>query len=76
MSFLEHLDELRTRLIRSCIALACRMGLSLLFVKRAANMVLSSMPSGSALILTKTGEGFSFYLDLALMGGVGEPEEV
>jgi sec-independent protein translocase protein TatC len=74
MTFLEHLDELRTRLIQSCIALVCGMGLSLLFVKRAANVVLSSMlaslPSGSSLILTKPGEGFSFYLDLALMGGV------
>ena len=74
MSFLEHLDELRTRLIRSCIALVCGMGLSLLFVKRAASVVLSSMlaslPPGSALILTKPGEGFSFYLDVALMGGV------
>lgn len=74
MSFLEHLDELRTRLIRSCIALICGMGLSFLFVNRAANVVVSSMlsslPSGTALILTKPGEGFSFYLDVALMGGV------
>ena len=51
------------------------MGLSFLFVKRAADVVLSfpmlsSLPSGSALILTKPGEGFSFYLDVALMGGV------
>ena len=74
MSFLAHLDELRTRLIRCCIALLCGMGLSLLFVKRAANAVLSAMlaslPAGSALILTKPGEGFSFYLDVTLMGGV------
>ena len=74
MSFLDHLDELRTRLIRSCIALVCGMALSLFYVKRAADVVLSSMlasiPPGSTLILTKPGEGFSFYLDVALMGGV------
>ena len=74
MSFLDHLEELRTRLIHSCIALICGMGLSFLFVNRAANGVLASMlsslPPGTALVLIKPGEGFSFYLDIALMGGV------
>jgi len=74
MSFLDHLDELRTRLIRACIALICGMAVSLFFVKRATDVVLSSMiaslPPGSVLILTKPGEGLSFYLDVALMGGL------
>lgn len=74
MSFLGHLDELRTRLIYSCMALACGMAVSFIFVHRIADTVLSSMlaslPPGAALILTRPGEGFSFYLDLALMGGV------
>ena len=43
MSFLEHLDELRIRLIVSCIALICGMAVSFFFVKRAAGEVVSSM---------------------------------
>ena len=50
MGFLDHLDELRTRLIRSCVAVA-------------GGMLI-------ALILTKLGEGFAFYLDVAFIGGL------
>jgi sec-independent protein translocase protein TatC len=74
MSFLEHLDELRTRLIRSLMALGFGMLVSFLFIDRIADLVLSAMlsslPLGGTLILTKPGEGFAFYLDLSLMGGV------
>ena len=74
MTFLEHLEELRTRLIWCCVALAAGMVLSLAFVKRLAAVVTASMvaalPAGSGLILTKPGEGFAFYLDLSLIGGI------
>jgi sec-independent protein translocase protein TatC len=74
MGFLEHLDELRTRLIRSCLALAAGMGLSVFFVDRIADLVVAPMlrtlPAGATLIYTKPGEGFAFHFDLALIGGV------
>jgi sec-independent protein translocase protein TatC len=74
MGFLEHLDELRTRLIYSCIAAAAGMVVAFLFVGRIADFVLAPvfrrMPPGSSLIMTRPGDGLSFYLDLALMGGV------
>jgi sec-independent protein translocase protein TatC len=74
MGFLEHLDELRTRLIRSCAAIAAGMAVSWLFVNRLADVVLASMqssvPAGSSLIYSRPGEGFAFYFDLALMGGL------
>jgi sec-independent protein translocase protein TatC len=74
MGFLEHLDELRTRLIYSCIAAAAGMVIAFLFVGRIADFVLAPvfrrMPPDASLIMTRPGEGLSFYLDLALMGGV------
>jgi sec-independent protein translocase protein TatC len=74
MSFLEHLDEIRSRLIRSCLALAAGMAVAFLFVDTLANFVEASMlrvlPSGSTLVFVKPGEAFAFYFDLALIGGV------
>jgi sec-independent protein translocase protein TatC len=74
MGFLEHLDELRRRLIYSCIAAAAGMVIAFLFVGRIADFVLAPvfrrMPPGTSLIMTRPGEGLSFYLDLSLMGGI------
>jgi sec-independent protein translocase protein TatC len=74
MGFLEHLDELRTRIIRSCLAIGVGMLVAFIFVDRIADFVLAPtlrmLPPGASLIFTKPGEGFSFYLDLALIGGV------
>ncbi len=74
MGFLDHLDELRTRIIRSCIAIGAGMLVAFIFVDRIAQFVLAPtlrmLPPGTSLIYTKPGEGFSFYLDVALIGGV------
>ena len=62
MGFLEHLDELRRRLIRSCIAVAAGMCAAFFFVDRLGDFILAptlrALPRGEALILTKPGEGF------------------
>ena len=74
MGFLEHLDELRTRLIRSALALGAGMFVAYWFVERISNFILAptlrALAPGDALILTKPGEGFSFYLDVAFLGGM------
>jgi sec-independent protein translocase protein TatC len=74
MGFLEHLDELRTRLIRSCIAIGIGMAVAFVFVERIADFVegpiVRALPPGTALVFIRPGEGLSFYLDLALIGGV------
>jgi sec-independent protein translocase protein TatC len=74
MGFLEHLDELRARLIRSCLAVAVGMIVAFAFVGRITDFVLAptfaKLPAGASLIMTRPGEGLSFYLDLALIGGV------
>jgi sec-independent protein translocase protein TatC len=74
MGFLEHLDELRTRIIRSCIAIACGMLVAFFFYDRIGDFILApalkTLPPGDALIVTKPGEGFAFYLDIAFIGGI------
>jgi sec-independent protein translocase protein TatC len=74
MGFLEHLDELRARLIRSCLAVAVGMVVAFAFVGRITDFVLAptfaKLPAGTSLVMTRPGEGLSFYLDLALIGGV------
>jgi sec-independent protein translocase protein TatC len=74
MGFLDHLDELRRRLIRSCIAIAVAMAISAIFVDRIANFVLDqiirTLPAGSALIYTNPSEGFSFWFNITLIAGL------
>jgi sec-independent protein translocase protein TatC len=74
MGFLEHLDELRRRLIRAGIALIAGMAVAYAFLDRIAEFVLGptlrALPAGTQLITTRPGEGIAFYFDLALIGGV------
>ena len=74
MGFLEHLDELRRRIIRALIALAAGMAVAFVFLDRIANFVLGptlrALPAGTKLVTTRPGEGIAFYFDLALIGGV------
>ena len=57
-----------------CIALAIGMLVSFAFVGRIADFVLDptlrALPPETNLIMTRFGEGLSFYMDLALLGGV------
>ena len=74
MGFLEHLDELRTRIIRSLIAIASGMAITYFFVDRIAEFILApalrALPAGTTFIFTRPGEGFAFQLDVALVGGL------
>jgi sec-independent protein translocase protein TatC len=74
MGFLEHLDELRTRLIRSCLAIGAGMAVAFLFSERLGTLLLgptlAQLPAGTAFIYIRPGEGFSFYLDVAFIGGL------
>jgi sec-independent protein translocase protein TatC len=74
MGFLEHLEELRARLIRSCIAIAAGMAIAWSFVERIALFILGPtiavMPPGSSLQTTRPGEGFAFHLDVAFIVGL------
>ena len=74
MGFLEHLDELRTRIIRSLVAIGAGMAVAFLFYDRIGDFVLApalaALPAGTTFIFTRPGEGFAFYFDIALIGGM------
>ena len=74
MGFLEHLDELRTRIIRSCIAIGVGMLVAFFFYDRLAGIVLDpiirTLPPGSSLVFIRPGEAFSFYLNISFIGGL------
>src|SRR5262245_37589980 len=73
MSFLEHLDELRKRIVNSCIAIAVGVVLTFAFIQRIFDFLLaptrSALPPGVKLIYTQPGEAFSLYVTVALIAG-------
>jgi sec-independent protein translocase protein TatC len=74
MSFLEHLEDLRLRIIYSGIALVAGMVLAFAFMEPLAAFVLAptrgALPAGSDLITTRPTEGIAVYMDIALMAGL------
>jgi sec-independent protein translocase protein TatC len=73
MPFLEHLDELRKRILRSCMAIAAGTAIACVFVGRIFTFVFAPamrmLPAGSKLTYTQPGEAFSLEIDLALIVG-------
>ena len=74
MSFLEHLDELRKRLIYSVISLGVGIGIACLFIERIYQFVMRPMqqmlPPGGKLIYTEAPEAFMLYIRLAIIAGL------
>jgi sec-independent protein translocase protein TatC len=74
MSFLEHLDELRTRLIHSVIAVAVCCVISFIFLDRIFEFVTLPMrqmlPAGGNLVQTEPAEFFMLYLKVGALVGL------
>lgn len=74
MSFLEHLDELRKRIIRALIGVFVGVGLTFFFHNQIYDFVFGPtrrvLPEGSKLVYTQPGEAFSLHLQIALIAGV------
>jgi len=74
MGFLDHLDELRKRLIRALLAVAVGMLVAFVFVARIVDFMLAPtrrmLPPGTKLIYTQPGEAFGLYINVALIAGV------
>src|SRR6476661_2591102 len=73
MSFLEHLDELRKRIVRSCLAVALGILATFYWIQPIFNFILAptrrALPPGVKLIYTQPGEAFSLYITVALIAG-------
>jgi len=74
MSFLEHLDELRKRIINACIAIGIGFVVSFAFVDKIFNFIFAPtrkiLPAGVTLAYTRPAEAFSLYIQVALIGGI------
>lgn len=74
MSFLEHLDELRKRLIHCAIGVAVGIAATFYFHNQIYEFVFAPtrrvLPPNSKLIFTEPGEAFSLHLQIALITGI------
>lgn len=74
MSFLDHLDELRKRLVHIAIYLAVGFFASFYFSKRIYDFIAvpitQSLPKGAKLVFTNPTDPFTLYMKVALLAGV------
>jgi sec-independent protein translocase protein TatC len=74
MSFLEHLDELRKRIIHSLVGVLVGVGLTFFFYDRIYTFIFEPtrrvLPAGSKMVYTQPGEAFSINIQIALIAGV------
>src|SRR5882672_3660575 len=74
MSFLDHLDELRKRIVRACLGTAVGVLVGFVFINRIVDYILAptrrALPPGVKMIYTQPGEAFSLYIQIALIVGV------
>jgi len=73
MSFLEHLDELRKRIVNAAIAIGVGILISFTFIQKIYGFLMAptmnQLPPGSRLIYTEPGEAFSLYIQLSMIVG-------
>jgi sec-independent protein translocase protein TatC len=73
MSFLEHLDELRTRIIYIAISIFVGFLIAFIFIQQLFDFVMkplqAGLPSGQHLIYTEPTEAFVLYLTIAAIAG-------
>lgn len=74
MSFLDHLDELRRRIVYAVIAVGIGFVISFVFIDEIFNFVMEPLqqmlPAGGTLIYTDPTEAFLLYIKIALISGL------
>ena len=73
-TFIEHLEELRKRLIISLIAVGIGFGICYIFAKQIFHLLMipliKALPDGASMIFTSLPEAFFTYLKVALLAGI------
>ena len=73
MSFLEHLDELRKRIIHSCYALIAGVVAAFFFHGQIYDFIfaptLASLPQGARLVYNEPSEAFTIHVTVAVIAG-------
>ena len=73
MSFLEHLDELRKRIVNAAIGIAVGILVSFTFIQKIFDFVLAPtravLPPGVKMIYTEPGEAFGLYITISFIAG-------
>jgi len=74
MSFLEHLDELRRRIIYAVLALTGGFLICCFFIQQLFDFIMrplqQMLPPGGTMIFTEPTEAFVLYIKIALIGGL------
>ncbi|MBM3777682.1 MAG: twin-arginine translocase subunit TatC [Acidimicrobiia bacterium] len=74
MSFLEHLDELRKRIIWSAASIGIGFVIAWVFITPVFDFVMKpladALPAGSSLVFTEPTESFSLYIQIAALTGL------
>jgi sec-independent protein translocase protein TatC len=74
MSFLDHLDELRRRLVASAISLGVGAVIAFVFIDRIFDFIMrplaDKLPAGSRLTAVEPTEPFMLYIKIGLLAGV------
>ncbi len=74
MSFLDHLDELRRRIIYAAISLGVGVVIAFFFIDDIFNFIMrplqAMLPAGQTLIYTDPTEAFMLYVKIALIAGL------
>jgi sec-independent protein translocase protein TatC len=74
MSFLEHLDELRKRIIWSLVGLLVGFLVALVFQNQIFDFIMrplaATLPKGGQMVYTEPTEGFMLHLKMALLAGI------
>ena len=74
MSFLEHLDELRKRIIYAAVSIGVGFLIAFAFIQKLFDFVMkplqAGLPQGGRLIYTEPTEAFILYLEIAAIAGL------
>ena len=74
MSFLDHLDELRRRIVYAVVAVLAGFVISFFFINQIFDFIMGPMqqllPPGGTLVYTEPTEAFMLYIKIALIAGL------